>query len=137
MLLPRGRRVDEAPGFAEGDFVVQDPSTLGAVELLDVRPGLSVLDFCAAPGGKTAQIAWRMKGEGRLVAQEVNPRRLARLRENLARLKLDWVETVPFPANLNLGPLRADAGSSSLQITEPCSYLGPLALACRAEREGK
>jgi len=92
--LPRGRRVDEVPGYADGEFVVQDPATLGAVELLDVGPGMSVLDFCAAPGGKTAQIAWRMKGEGRLVAQEVNPRRLERLRANLARLKLDWVEPV-------------------------------------------
>ena len=91
--LERSRRVSDVPGFSEGEFVVQDPATLGAVELLDVRPGMSALDFCAAPGGKTAQIAWRMKGEGRLVAQEVNPRRLARLRENLARLKLDWVKT--------------------------------------------
>lgn len=91
--LPRGRKVTDVPGFAEGEFLVQDPATLGAVELLDVRPGISVLDFCAAPGGKTAQIAWRMKGEGRLVAQEVNPRRLARLRENLKRLRLDGAET--------------------------------------------
>ena len=127
VLLPRGRRVDDAPGFAEGDFIVQDPSTLGAVELLDVRPGLSVLDFCAAPGGKTAQIAWRMKGEGRLVAQEVNPRRLARLRENLARLKLDWVEATPSVnvGNLNLGPSMAE-GFDRVLVDAPCSNTGVL-----------
>jgi len=130
VLLPRGQRVDAAPGFAEGDFIVQDPSTLGAVELLDVHPGLSVLDFCAAPGGKTAQIAWRMKGEGRLVAQEVNPRRLARLRENLARLKLDWVEAVGAPSpdgRAALGQMRAALGQfNRVLVDAPCSNTGVL-----------
>ena len=67
--LPHGHKVTEVEGFAEGAFIVQDPATAGAVELLDVAPGQSVLDFCAAPGGKTAQISWRLAGTGRLVAQ--------------------------------------------------------------------
>ena len=98
--LPRGEKVADQPGFAEGDFIVQDPATAGAVDLLDAAPGLSVLDFCAAPGGKTVQIAWRMGGPrscaaaGKVVAQEVNPKRLARLKENLARMKLDNVTAV-------------------------------------------
>ncbi|MBR4652644.1 MAG: hypothetical protein IKO72_04725 [Kiritimatiellae bacterium] len=95
--LPRGQRVEDVPGYAEGAFIVQDPATALAIGLLDVHPGQSVLDFCAAPGGKTAQIAWRLRGGGgksRLVAQEVNPARLRRLRENLSRLRLDWVESV-------------------------------------------
>ncbi len=116
--LPRGKMVADQPGFEEGDFIVQDPATAGAVDLLDVSTGkmpvvpvegLAVLDFCAAPGGKTVQIAWRMgmerSGEtpvGRaprarrneIVAQEVNPKRLARLKENLARMKLDNVTAV-------------------------------------------
>ena len=98
--LPRGEKVADQPGFAEGDFIVQDPATAGAVDLLDAAPGLSVLDFCAAPGGKTVQIAWRMGGQrccaaaGMIVAQEVNPKRLARLKENLVRMKLDNVTAV-------------------------------------------
>ena len=91
--LPRGEKVADQPGFAEGAFIVQDPATAGAVDLLDVAPGMSVLDFGAAPGGKTVQIAWRMGG-GRIVAQEVNPKRLARLRENLARMQLENVTAV-------------------------------------------
>jgi len=115
--LERARRVSEVPGFKEGEFVVQDPATLGAVELLDVSPGMSVLDFCAAPGGKTAQIAWRMKGEGRLVAQEVNPRRLARLRENLARLNLGWVKATDGAPKELFDRVLVDA---------PCSNTGVL-----------
>ena len=101
--LPRGEKVSDQPGFEDGEFIVQDPATAGAVDLLDVAPGMSVLDFCAAPGGKTVQIAWRMREgerprepprEGSIVAQEVNPKRLARLKENLARMKLDNVTAV-------------------------------------------
>ena len=95
--LARGRKVSEAEGYAEGSFIVQDPATAGAVDLLDVKPGHKVLDFCAAPGGKTVQAAWRLRGVrggGRLVAQEVNPARRRRLEENLKRVGLDWVETV-------------------------------------------
>ncbi|MGN0845755.1 MAG: RsmB/NOP family class I SAM-dependent RNA methyltransferase [Kiritimatiellia bacterium] len=117
--LARGRRVTEVEGFDAGAFLVQDPATAGAVELLDVRPGLSVLDFCAAPGGKTAQIAWRLGG-GRLVAQEVNPRRLKRLQENLARLRLGWVETTQALAD------DAAALFDRVLVDAPCSNTGVL-----------
>ena len=131
--LPRGQRVEDVPGYAEGAFIVQDPATALAVELLDVRPGLSVLDFCAAPGGKTIQIAWRLtssvptvptvpQSPNCLVAQEVNPARLRRLRANLARLHLDWVKTI--------GP--AEGGPAALGsfdrvlVDAPCSNTGVL-----------
>ncbi len=87
--VPRGCRVNTLPGFAEGHFVVQDPATRHAIELLDIRPGQAVLDLCAAPGGKTAQIAARLfagaDATGRLVANEVSPERLETLRDTLTR----------------------------------------------------
>lgn len=95
--LERGRKVSDVEGYAEGAFVVQDPATAGAIELLDVRPGMKVLDFCAAPGGKSIQCAWRLgdpKNGARLVSQEINPARRRRLMENLKRVGLDWVEAV-------------------------------------------
>ena len=121
--LPHGHKVTEVEGFAEGAFIVQDPATAGAVELLDVAPGQSVLDFCAAPGGKTAQIAWRLAGTGRLVAQEVNPRRLARLKENLARLRLSSVEamqTISPSSNLPIPQF------DRVLVDAPCSNTGVL-----------
>lgn len=95
--LERGRKVSDVEGYAEGAFVVQDPATAGAIELLDVQPGMKVLDFCAAPGGKSIQCAWRLgdpKNGARLVSQEINPARRRRLMENLKRVGLDWVEAV-------------------------------------------
>ena len=121
--LPHGHKVTGVEGFAEGAFVVQDPATAGAVELLDVAPGQSVLDFCAAPGGKTAQIAWRLAGTGRLVAQEVTPRRLARLKENLARLRLSSVEamqTIPQSPNPPIPQF------DRVLVDAPCSNTGVL-----------
>jgi 16S rRNA (cytosine967-C5)-methyltransferase len=84
--FPAGTRVTELPGFAEGAFWVQDfAATLPAV-LLAAQPGERVADLCAAPGGKTAQLA----ATGAIVtAVEHNPHRIVRLRENLARLRLD------------------------------------------------
>ena len=130
--LERGRKVTEAEGFDDGAFLVQDPATAGAIELLDVKPGLSVLDFCAAPGGKTVQIAWRLGG-GRLVAQEVNPRRLRRLQKNLERLKLAWVETTQslsqFTSDLRVSASPRDSIPpffDRVLVDAPCSNTGVL-----------
>lgn len=84
-LVPRGVRVETLEGFAEGRFVVQDAATRHAVDLLDIRPGQRVLDACAAPGGKSAQIAARLAGQGLLVANEPVPERATRLRDTLRR----------------------------------------------------
>lgn len=89
--LERGQKVSDVPGFATGDFIVQDPGTHLAVALLDPQPGERILDACAAPGGKTVQLAWRGAD---VTACEINPRRRARLEENLRRLKLADVKVV-------------------------------------------
>ena len=54
--------------------------------LLDVRPGMKVLDLCAAPGGKTTQLAAALQGEGLLVCNEINPKRAKILARNIERL---------------------------------------------------
>jgi 16S rRNA (cytosine967-C5)-methyltransferase len=92
--LPRGVAVPTLPGYAEGWFTVQDPATSVAVNLLSPRPGERVLDACAAPGGKMAMMAARMKGSGELVAMDVHDDRIVTLNENIARLKLGWVEVI-------------------------------------------
>ena len=80
------------PWIVSGLCYVQDPSTLMACEMLAPQPGERVLDACAAPGGKTSYLAQMMKNEGRIVACDVSPERLARLRENLERLSVGNVE---------------------------------------------
>lgn len=89
VLLPNGQRVEATEGFNEGVWVVQDIATQTAVEWLEVEPGLNVLDACAAPGGKTVQIAARMAGQGTLIANEPVPTRRARLLDTLKRCRMD------------------------------------------------
>lgn len=78
--------IESIPSFKSGGFYIQDPSTLMAVDLLEVKPGDRVLDFCAAPGGKTSLIAEHLNGNGNLVAADSNPDRLNLLIENTTRL---------------------------------------------------
>jgi 16S rRNA (cytosine967-C5)-methyltransferase len=78
-------RVEELPGFAEGSWWVQDVAATLPVALLGDVAGKRVIDLCAAPGGKTLQLAAR----GALVtAVELDPTRANRIRENLARTGL-------------------------------------------------
>jgi len=120
--LPRGLDPVRLTGFAEGAWYIQDPSTALAPALLAARPGERILDACAAPGGKSALIADALGDGGRgLMAIDPQPRRVERLRENLARLRLPSVET----ACANLEEL--DAGDfDAVLLDVPCSNTGVL-----------
>ena len=69
-----------------GLYYLQEPSAMAPAGLLDVRPGMKVLDLCAAPGGKTTQLAAALAGKGLLVCNEINPKRAKILARNIERL---------------------------------------------------
>jgi 16S rRNA (cytosine967-C5)-methyltransferase len=79
------RPLAELPGFAEGAFAVQDLGAQLAAPLLDLRDGLRVLDACAAPGGKTTHMLELADVD--VLALDDDPARLARVRENVERLR--------------------------------------------------
>ncbi|MEW6059856.1 MAG: 16S rRNA (cytosine(967)-C(5))-methyltransferase RsmB [Actinomycetota bacterium] len=78
----------ELPGFAEGWFAVQDQASSFVVRALGPRPGESILEVCAGPGGKTGHIACLVSPGGRVVAADVSPKRSALVLEQLSRLGL-------------------------------------------------
>jgi 16S rRNA (cytosine967-C5)-methyltransferase len=80
--------VEALPGFAAGLVSVQDGAAQLAAQLLDVQPGMRVLDACAAPGGKTGHILERTAELAELLALDQDAERLQRVRENLDRLGL-------------------------------------------------
>lgn len=81
---------EEHPGrhplHEAGVYYIQDPSAMSVVSLLDPKPGEIVLDLCAAPGGKSTQIAGRLQGEGLLVSNEIIPGRAKILSQNIERM---------------------------------------------------
>ena len=117
---------DSRPGlhvFHEaGVYYLQEASAMAPVALLDPKPGERVCDLCAAPGGKTTQIAGRMLGEGFLLCNEINPKRAKILGRNIERMAVaNALVTNEHPANL----ARRYAGSfDKVLIDAPCSGEG-------------
>jgi 16S rRNA (cytosine967-C5)-methyltransferase len=92
--LEHPEAVGALPGFSQGRVSVQDAGAQLAAPLLDARPGMRVLDACAAPGGKTGHILELAPGLDELVAVEIDAARAERLRETLTRLARPATVTV-------------------------------------------
>lgn len=122
IVLPQSSDITRMPGFATGDFAVQDGAAQIAADLAEVRDGQRVLDACAAPGGKACHVLER--AEVALTALEFEPKRAQRITQNLDRLGL--------AANVVIG----DAGQPAawwdgrpfdrILIDAPCSATGVL-----------
>jgi len=108
--------------FAKGYFSIQDESTGFPIKLLNVSPGMRVLDLCAAPGGKTGFIADEMKNTGEIVAIDKFESRLKILEKNLTRLKVTNVVTKVTDA----ADFEDEEGFDRVLIDAPCSGLGTL-----------
>jgi 16S rRNA (cytosine967-C5)-methyltransferase len=106
-----------------GQYYVQDPSTLIAVDVLDPRAGESVLDMCAAPGGKTTYIAQKMQNRGQIIAADSSNVRLGLVTENCRRLGVDIVATLPCEGTRLTSCLRGSLFDRVL-LDAPCSNTG-------------
>jgi 16S rRNA (cytosine967-C5)-methyltransferase len=107
-------QVSDLPGFAEGAFWVQDAAAALCARVLNPQRGERILDLCAAPGGKTLQLA---AAGAEVTALDISEQRMARLQENLDRCRLaarkvvadalDWRPDAPFDAVLLDAPCSA------------------------------
>jgi 16S rRNA (cytosine967-C5)-methyltransferase len=108
------------PGFAEGQWWVQDAAAALPARLFGDVAGKRIADLCAAPGGKTAQLA---HAGARVTALDRSPARMARLSDNLARLGLE-AEAVSVDANEWQGG--NDGGFDGILVDAPCSSTGTI-----------
>ena len=111
------------PGFSQGHWTVQDTSAQLVSYFLDPQPGETIIDACAAPGGKTTHIAELMGDQGTIFACDRTPSRLKKVQENAQRLELNCIETVVGDSRylqqfINKG--------DRVLVDVPCSGLGTL-----------
>ncbi len=88
-VLENPRLVAASRAYTQGMVELQDASSQVVVETAGVRPGMTVLDYCAGGGGKTLALASALQGRGRLMAWDINPRRMADLPERARRAGAD------------------------------------------------
>ena len=114
--LHEAGQVSALPGYASGEWWVQDAAAAIPARLLNAQPGEAVLDMCAAPGGKTLQLA---ATGAQVTALDISDARMARVRENLARTGLS--------ATLVTGDALTHAGSyDAILLDAPCSATGTI-----------
>ncbi|MCC6847637.1 MAG: 16S rRNA (cytosine(967)-C(5))-methyltransferase RsmB [Deltaproteobacteria bacterium] len=113
------------PGWSDGAFSVQEEASQLVAWLLDPRPGMRVLDACAAPGGKSAHAAERMRDEGTIVAGDRRRRGAATIAWNAARLGLRAIRPLVMDARTADATL-ARGSFDRILVDAPCSGLGTL-----------
>jgi 16S rRNA (cytosine967-C5)-methyltransferase len=123
LRLLEGVPIRELPGYAEGEFAVQDLSAMAVAPALAPQPGTRVLDLCAAPGGKTTHLAELMGNRGEIVACDIDPRRLDTVTTLCHRLGV----TIVQPYLLNKEDTNPPAGPFDAALVDaPCSNTGVL-----------
>lgn len=114
--------IHKLTGYEEGLFTVQDVSSMLAVEAAGIRQGDTVLDVCAAPGGKALHAAVKLAGTGQVIACDVSAYKTDKIRENMARLHMTNVTVIERDARIRDEAL---VGQADVLIADvPCSGLG-------------
>lgn len=119
--------LESVPGFLEGKLIVQDESSMLAALATGVRENqdITVIDVCAAPGGKTCFTASLLMGKGRVISCDISDRKVGLIRENVQRLHLKNVEPIVCDATVYNPEFE---GIADVVIADvPCSGLGVMA----------
>ena len=120
--------ISEIEGYQDGLFFVQDPTAAKVSRILDPSPGQTIVDFCSAPGGKTMHIAQLMGGKGKVLATDIDSKRLEKVEENACRLGTSSVEVVEYDDLPYI--LAAEDDCDAILLDVQCSNTGVLARRC-------
>ena len=121
-LLTPGSLAGATVFHEAGAFYIQEPAAMIPVEVLNPQPGEHILDLCAAPGGKSTQIALRMLGQGLVICNEPVPKRAQVLSRNIERMGIaNSIVTCSYPAGL---PHGWNGTFDGVLVDAPCSGEG-------------
>jgi len=109
--------------YEAGEMTIQDESSMLVAAVADPRPGMRVLDCCAAPGGKATHMAEKMRGEGEVIANDVHPHKEVLIKLQAERLGLRNVRTMTGDA-MNLSETVKPLSCDVVLLDAPCSGLG-------------
>lgn len=120
--------VERIPGYEQGEFAVQDESSMLLSHVAGIKPGMYIIDLCAAPGGKTMHAA-KLTGEKGLVsARDLTAFKADKIKENIKRMQLKNVQVKVQDACTYM---EEDAGSADIVFADlPCSGLGVIGKKC-------
>lgn len=122
LILSKTGDLEGLEAFREGLFYVQDPASHLAVEAAEVRPGMRVLDCCAAPGGKSFAAGIAMKNEGELISCDIHPHKKKLLQAGADRLGLSLLH--PMTADGKVFRPEWEVAFDRVLVDAPCSGLG-------------
>lgn len=122
VILCAGGDVPAMPLFQRGEITVQDGASVVCVDVLAPRPGALALDLCAAPGGKSCYIAEKMGNRGHVIAGDIFPHKLEKLRGAEERLGLTIIE--PRLADASVFQPDLEGKADFVLCDVPCSGLG-------------
>lgn len=120
--IEKAEGIRHLPGYEEGLFAVQDVSSMLAVEAAGIEKGQTVLDLCAAPGGKSLHAASKLSGTGKVLSFDITEAKLQRMEENRRRMRRENMETAIGDACIYREKLYQAADVVLADV--PCSGLG-------------
>ena len=120
--LERAGDLSALAPFRAGEFLVQDPAARLVSQIAGVRPGMRVLDVCAAPGGKSFASALQMEDRGEILACDLHENKLKRIREGAERLGLTCIRTEA--ADGRAFRPEWEGAFDAVLVDAPCSGLG-------------
>ena len=124
LILRQAGDITRLSAFKAGLFSVMDPGAMHAVKALDPQPGQTIIDLCAAPGGKSFAAACLMKNEGKILSYDIYPHRVELISQTRKRLGLSIV--TPAIKDATIFDPTLEAAADAVLLDAPCSGFGTI-----------
>jgi len=124
LVLRKSGDITRLAAFKQGHFFVMDPGAMRAVSAVEPKPGQTIIDLCAAPGGKSFALACRMQNQGTILSYDIHPHRVELINQTRKRLGLTIV--TPAVKDICVFDPALKAKADTVLLDAPCSSLGTI-----------